>query len=249
VTPEATTVHVLLRRVVVQEAFKLRRFDLDWDHVKGLASDIRARGLLVPLLVWAEQGEDGEATGKHVLLDGFHRLCALKSIAETPHQVPAVVVQGNRQEALQRAIQANTLDSLPLTKEERVDAAWKLVCLPGKRIPVEKVARAAGVGHATVDRMRHRLVVLKATGREPTGRWTVDRRDSLEEEPEREPMEDEERRMLVQKIGEAVREALGKTPWQDEEIAGEALVFALGQRKARSIGAWISGSEDAEGDF
>lgn len=53
-TPEATIVSVPLRRVVVQEAFKLRRFDLDKDHVKGLASDIRARGLLVPLLVWEE---------------------------------------------------------------------------------------------------------------------------------------------------------------------------------------------------
>ncbi len=46
-------------------------------------------------------------------------------------------------------------------------------------------------------------------------------------------------RGLIEKIAARIREAVGKMPWQDEEIAAEAIQLAIGTAKLRAMAEWL----------
>lgn len=146
---------------------------IDKGHVRGLAQTLRTVGDLDPVLVWREADNAGQPTGRHILLDGRHRLAAYATAKRGREGVPAAVLTGDRAEAMLAAVRANSREHLPLTKSERMDAAWRLVRLPGKRLTVPTVARAAGVAPRTVDNMRKRWSVMQAAGKDATGQSMV----------------------------------------------------------------------------
>jgi len=63
----------------------------------------------------------------------------------------------------------------------------------------------------------------------------------MKDEPE---MTDAERNALVEAIGEKLRTAMGKQTLQDETIAAEALRYAFGPHKMRSMTAYLFGEPD-----
>jgi hypothetical protein len=167
--------HLLLREITIDPAFQFRHAGIDKAHVKGLVQVLRTMGELDPVLVWQEKGTSGEPTRRLVLLDGSHRLAAYASAKRSRGGGPARVLNGDLDEALVAAVRANSRESLALTKNERMDAAWRLVRVPGKRLTVKTIAGAAGVAPRSVDIMRKRWAVIGASDREPSGHWWRDR--------------------------------------------------------------------------
>lgn len=91
------------------------------------------------------------------IIDGHHRHEAyLRYFKQRPTQpVPVTVFEGNLEEAVQKAIELNSKNHLPLTKEERLDRAWLLVVTEiGSK---GSIARSCKVSTATVATMRQRL--------------------------------------------------------------------------------------------
>lgn len=232
------------RDIATDAAFQFRQMGTDKAHAKSLAQTLRTVGDLDPVLVWQEVNADGQPTGRLILLDGHHRLAAYATLKGHREAVPAVVLKGDRAGAMLAAVQANTRDSLPLTKNERMDAAWRLVRLPGKRLTVPTVAKAAGVGAATVDRMRKRWVEMQAQSKEASGQWWRDRNDELPEMKDRPEMTDAERSAAIEQLAGAINKAMGKMPWQDQNLAAEALLRAIGTYKLRTMADYLFGNDD-----
>lgn len=164
--------YLLLGEITKDANFQFRHTGLDKGHVRGLLQTLRATGGLDPILVWEETGDtEGAPTGRLVLLDGHHRLPAYATAGGKRKGIPAIVLKGSREEAMLEAVRANSRESLPLTKNERMDAAWRLVRLPGKRLTVPAIAGASGVAPRSVDNMRKRWVVnLSLAAVSPQGR-------------------------------------------------------------------------------
>lgn len=236
--------YLLPREIATDPAFQFRQTGTDKGHVRGLAQTLRTVGDLDPVLVWEENDTEGKPTGRLVLLDGHHRLAAYATAKGHRAAVPAVVLRGDRTAATLAAVQANSRESLPLTNSERMDAAWRLVRLPGKRLTVSAVAKAAGVGPATVDRMRKRWVSMQAQAKEATGFWWRDRLDELPEMEDRPEMTDAERSAAIEQLAGAINKALGKMPWQDQDLAAEALQRAIGTHKLRTMTEYLFGEAD-----
>lgn len=236
------------REITADPAFQFRHTGTDKAHVRGLAKLLRSVGDLDPVLVWQEPDADGQPTGRLVLLDGHHRVAAYATTNGHRAAVPAVVVQGSLTEAMLAAVKANSRESLPLTKNERMDAAWRLVRLPGRRITVPTVAQSAGVGAASVDRMRKRWVVMQTTGKEASGHWWRDRQDEQPEMKERHEMSNTERNAVIGRVSEELRKAFDKMPWIDQDIAADALERAIGTRKLRSMVEYLFNADEFTDD-
>lgn len=252
--------YFLPKAIAIEADFQFRHLGIAKGHVKDLTQSLRTLGELDPVLVWQEVNTEGQQTGRLVLLDGHHRLAAYAAKGRR-EEIPADVLQGDRLDAMLAAVRANSRDTLPLTQQERMDAAWRLVRLPGQRVTVPAVAKAAGVGPATVDRMRKRWKVMAADGREPTGHWWRDRQDAPPECEGRPEMTDAERNAAVEHMATAIRQAFGKMPWRDQDLAADALLRAIGTHKLRNMVEWALGGgshehdefaeedDDAAGDF
>ncbi len=236
--------HLLLREITIDPAFQFRHGGIDKAHVKGLVQVLRTMGELDPVLVWQEKGTSEEPTGRLVLLDGSHRLAAYASAKRSRGGVPARVLNGDLEEALVAAVRANSRESLALTKNERMDAAWRLVRVPCKRLTVKTIAGAAGVAPRSVDIMRKRWTVMEAATMEPSGQWWRDRQDVLPAMDDRPEMTDKERRQRIEEVSARLREALGKLPWQDEHLAAEALLAAVGVVKLRHMTEHVFGGDE-----
>lgn len=236
--------HLLPREVTLDPTFQFRHAGNDKAHVRGLAQTLRSTGSLDPILVWAERDDAGKPTGRLVLLDGAHRLDAYSTAKGHREGIPARVLHGDREEAMVAAVQANSRESLSLTKQEKMDAAWRLVRLPGKRLTVPTVAAAAGIAPRSVDHMRKRWAAMGAAGKEASGHWWRDRQDDPLEMEDRPEMTDEERQAAVAKLAEGIKTAFEKMPWKDEDLAAEALMLALGNRKLRSMAEYLFASDE-----
>jgi hypothetical protein len=98
--------------------------------------------------------------------------------------------------------------------------------------------------------MRKRWVEMQAAGKEAEGTWWRDQRDELPEMKDRPEMTDEQRKAVTVALAQRLKDAMGKRPWQDQELAAEALLQALGLRKLRTMTAWLFDvdefAEDAE---
>ncbi len=247
-TENRTQRYLLAREIAAEDAFRFRQIGIHKEHVRGLVQTLRATGDLDPVLVWQEVDDEGHASGRFVLLDGHHRLAAYATAKGLHERIPAVVLQGDRSAAMLEAVKANSRDTLPLTKTERTDAAWALVRLPGKRLTVKIIAAAAGVGAATVDRMRKRLKVMMAESKTPSGQWWRDSKIELPEMTDRPEMTDAERLEQIERYGKAIREALGRLPWKDEHLAAEALMLAVGRRKLLTMAEFLFGDDEFDTD-
>ena len=228
------------------ESFQFRHTGINHGHVRGLLQTLRAVGELDPILVWQETDVDGVPTGRLALLDGRHRLSAYTTAGGKRRGIPAIVLKGTREEAMLEAVRANSRESLSLTKNEKMDAAWRLVRLPGKRLTVPTIAGASGVAPRSVDNMRKRWIAMHAEGKEPTGQWWRDRQDTLPEMEDRPEMTEKERVALVTKLAGDWRKALGTMPWRDTSLTAEALELAVGQRTLRSMFEYLYGMDEFE---
>lgn len=120
-------------------------------HVESLCRALAHEGDLQPLLVLRRGGQA-------FLIDGRHRKRAYEQ-AGRGDSVPVVEFQGTPQEALLEGQRVNKLHTLAMTKDERMDCAWKLVKLDASgacRYTLKQIA-AAGVSERQVTFMRRVL--------------------------------------------------------------------------------------------
>lgn len=95
-------------------------------------------------------------------IDGHHRMEAYREVG---HQgpIPVRVFSGTIEQAMARALQNNARDKLPMGREEKSNAAWRLVI--ATKLSKAIISRAAGVSERTVAYMRD--AVRKITASDP----------------------------------------------------------------------------------
>lgn len=113
---------------------------------------------LEPIVVWWS----GE---RWYCIDGHHRLKAYQAVEER-ESIPVAAFDGSLDEAILKALGSNSQPKLQMTKQEKLNAAWKIV-----RIGVgskAQQAQASGVSDRTIGNMRSiKKELLKEHPEEP----------------------------------------------------------------------------------
>lgn len=128
-------------------------------HVMTLKDAVRAKQTLPPITVWW--------SGKSWrVLDGHHRMMAYQQLASDKkrplviHSVPVEVFEGSLNQAIAHATECNSRDKLPMSRDDKLDRAWKLVALRDPSLSREAIAHTAGVSDRTVGNMRAKLATF-----------------------------------------------------------------------------------------
>lgn len=117
------------------------------DHIFGMAQALhRQRAPLTPITVFPV----GDA---YYVMDGHHRLAAYDT-ARWTKAIPAQVYQRSLDEAWRSALGRNSKDKLPMTKEDKLSAAWRIVKKDDPRDSIASVANLSQVSESTVSNMR-----------------------------------------------------------------------------------------------
>jgi len=117
------------------------------DHIFGMAQALqRQRTPLAPITVFPV----GEA---YYVMDGHHRLAAYDT-ARWTKAIPAQVYQGNLDAAWRSALGRNSRDKLPMSKEDKTSAAWRIVKKNDARDSIASTANLSQMGESTVSNMR-----------------------------------------------------------------------------------------------
>lgn len=153
---------VSLRRITTKtETFQFRHVEVDQHHVDELATVLETGRPLDRLTLWTNP-----ETEELVVVDGHHRLEAYRKV-RWRKKVPVNVYSCGIEEARLMALRENGKIRLPLTKDERMDAAWALVCLGPEVYSKRVIQENTGVGNGTVAIMRRTLKALQE--RDPEG--------------------------------------------------------------------------------
>lgn len=138
------------------------------DHVRALSEAIKAEpsNRLDTVTIWW--------SGKHwTVLNGHHRLLAYGRVRKTGFKqyqpdgsktdrwmVPVRCFRGSLQQALIEATRTNSKDHLSMTKDEKMNRAWRLTVLYPK-LSKSAVANTCKIGSRTVARMRSQLWAIQ----------------------------------------------------------------------------------------
>jgi hypothetical protein len=136
---------------VAERVFQWRRFGRNLipsdDHILTLARAIRqTRGPLAPILVFP-------VVGRFYVVDGHHRLAAYDT-AGWRKDIPAYVFEGTLYEARLRALAVNSKDKLPMTRGDKINAAWTIVKEGNPEVSIADTMSLSGVAKGTVNTMR-----------------------------------------------------------------------------------------------
>lgn len=241
----AGSFRIPLTTIVSRADLRVRSGNLSEHHVDELRQAIKRGDKMPPVLVWQEIDDHGTSTGRFVLLDGKHRLAALRAQKQQLSEVAVQVFRGTLQEAHLAMVHCNIKVNLPLTPVERVNAAWANVRMDNKQLPLSraKIARACGVGESTVSRMRRVWKCWRADGPEPSGSWHRDRLPTQDEEP---PASGLFREQEVQRLTKDVRSVVGKLPEQDVELFAEVIMKIMGWRLPNLLDFIVGEPEEGE---
>ena len=222
---------VSLRNITTKtDVFQFRHFQVDPHHVDDLAGVLKNGNLLDPLTLWMDPD-----TGELVVVDGHHRLAAYKQ-AGWRKKVPALVHSCGIEQARLMALRENGKTRLPLTRDERMDAAWALVCLDLPEYSRRVIRETTGVGDGTVANMRRtREALVKrdpdADDEMPKHWWQA--MATLRDREQREYTEEEQEAMIEAKtaqLDEKIGKALGYMAAHQPEAAVAVVMKRLGRQ-------------------
>jgi len=126
------------------------------DHIFTLARALQRGDKLPPILVFVV-GED------FYVVDGHHRLAAYDTLG-WKKTITAEVFVGNLRDAERAALRGNNRDKLPLTPEDRTEAAWRLVRQKNERDSIKTIMEDTGASKGSVNNMRAALAKLEEQG-------------------------------------------------------------------------------------
>lgn len=95
-------------------------------------------------------------------IDGHHRLKAYQAEREMWNTVPVQVFSGTLDSAIGKALEGNSKDKLPMQRQEKSGAAWRLVV--GTSLSKAAQARASGVSESQIAVMRRTKAYLIGKG-------------------------------------------------------------------------------------
>lgn len=135
------------------------------DHIKNLMNAIRNRPdhKLPPITVWW-------SGRKWLVLDGHHRMIAYQRLAidrKKPVKVNKVAVEiftGPLEDAIKEASERNYQDKLNMSKNDKLERAWKLTVIDHpntSRFSRNTIAKSTGIAPQTIANMRkeHRRLI------------------------------------------------------------------------------------------
>lgn len=257
--PSAGARNIRLSEIKADDDLRVRSGTLSPQHIKELRQAVNCGSKLPPVLVW-EEVKDGEPTGRFIILDGRHRIAALRKEKPKLAEIKAEVFTGSKAEALLMAASRNTKAALPLTTRDRTNAAWAVVRMDAEPYGISKsaIARSCGVSARTVATMRAKWKAWP-DGRVVSGDWWRDSRPPLDGEWE--PSTDAEMEELLRKreqdvarMAIAMLKASGKTMEKHPDLIFDAIERMLGHQITYFLERY-SPTEDTppstglEGDF
>lgn len=157
-------------------------------HVESLARALTHEGDLQPVLIIRREG-------RAFLIDGRHRKRAYE-VTGRGESIPVVEFPGSPQEALLEGQRRNKLHTMAMTKDERMNCAWKLVKLDAAdacRFTLRQIM-AVGVSRGQVTTMRKVLrelvdgfehmtwkAAMRAYSKKPEREWTDEEIEEMNE--------------------------------------------------------------------
>jgi hypothetical protein len=139
---------------VANQVFQWRLFDSELgaeeSHIKELVRVLEASERpLDPILVTA-------IGARFYVVDGHHRLLAYRT-AKWKRPVPVEHYEGTVEEAKAEALHLNIKNKLPMTKNDKFEAAWRLVKEGNRLYSKKRIVEMTTVSDGTVASMRRIL--------------------------------------------------------------------------------------------
>ncbi|MCA0905969.1 ParB N-terminal domain-containing protein [Ruegeria marisrubri] len=211
------------------DTFQFREFETVEDHVRSLTDAIRTGNELDPMTVW-KRGE-----GDYVIVDGHHRFAAYTA-AEYTKPIPVVVHECSETDAVLLALNENTKTKLPMTKTERDNAAWRLVC-SDHQLSKAQTVKATGVSNGTVAKMRRTRKTLDEQEVVLPDTWWMAMRalKGIEQQEWDEDMQEQ----VIEARAKALDDAIGKELGRMGSRQWEAVARVLERRLPKHILAYV----------
>jgi ParB-like chromosome segregation protein Spo0J len=210
-----------------------------YDHIFDMAKAVRDKTKLPPITVFP-------VGGHYYVIDGHHRLAAYDT-AGWKAAIPAKVFFGTLREAERVALRSNSRDKLPISKRDKLNAAWRLVKQEYEGDSIRTIARDANVSTSTVDNMRATLRTLKSMSveaddiRDMTWNTARLRAQGREEYQELEDWREAEARKLVDAI---VNAKLGTRLTKNTDITAIALAMLNEGLPQALMAEWTAEDEE-----
>ncbi|WP_296765952.1 ParB N-terminal domain-containing protein [Sediminimonas sp.] len=226
------------------ETFQFREFETTEDHVRGLADAIAAGQTLDAMTVW-KRGE-----GDFVVVDGHHRHAAYAASRHTK-AVPVIVHECCEADAMLLALNENTKTKLPMTKTERDNAAWRLVC-SDHGLSKAQTVKATGVSDGTVAKMRRARKALEQEDAVLPDTWWSAMREWNGIEPEE--WDEDMQEQVIEARAKALDDEIGASLGSMGSRQWEAVARVLERRLSKLTLAYVldelrQGCEEEEDDF
>jgi hypothetical protein len=136
--------------------FQVRSDGLDLDRVEEIAKGLQGSNLDDPLHIWW-------SGLRWIIVEGHHRHAAYQLKAERDGVTLNVPVEAHVDISLFDAMGAATVlndrDKVSISKAEKLDMAWTMVCMQGRSIA--QTAKSSGISESQISKMRQVLAKLK----------------------------------------------------------------------------------------
>lgn len=192
-------------------------------HIRKLLRAFQKQdGYFDPILLFA-------VAGHRLVLDGHCRLQAYRAAELGPStEVPVRYFRGSFSEALTCPASENSKDKLPLTHEEKLEAAWRLVLFDEKRgnYSLRHIEKVTGASKSTAGNMRQVLEREEEFDFKPRQRTWKEVKRERREERDVDPDWKEKR---AKAWAHRIRKQLGDKPNDTPQCLFDALRIAYDQ--------------------
>lgn len=146
--PKAHPETLTLNQIKMHPEVFQHRTIIDWisePHIKELTKALESGQPLEAITVWWN--------GKNwTCIDGHHRIEAYRKVIDQQHSIPVKVFSGSVDDAITKAAAGNTKDKLPMSRNEKREAAWRLTI--GTEMSKAEVQAVTGTSDRTIGNMR-----------------------------------------------------------------------------------------------
>jgi hypothetical protein len=215
------------KRVPVNEVVVAEKvFQWRGEHSSLQAEELHMRELMRGLEIRDLQAVTVFTLGdKPYLVDGHHRLAAYAALGKK--SVPVIHFKGDLEAAWLKSLDANVRDKLPITRQDKYEAAFKLVkrrVLDGITMSCEDIAGRAVVSDRVVYKMQKMLkTALLKTPEARNWSWGEMQRKALDEKADYQPGSDEFRSEQARRLADQIMSAVGTNLTANPDITAIAL--------------------------
>jgi hypothetical protein len=218
---------------VANQVFQWRHFDSELgaedSHIKELVRVLEASERpLDPILVTA-------IGARFYVVDGHHRLLAYQT-AEWKPPVPVEHYEGTVEEARDEALRLNIKNKLPMTKQDKFEAAWRLVKEGNRLYSKSRIVQMTTVSDGTVATMRR---IFKDYPQSKDASWREAQRHQWEQQQGGHDYDDWEQQMAI-KMAKQIAHNVGPNLVQRPEITALALEMLHPDLPRKLIREWYT---------